>query len=1330
MSAADRLRGDRVATAHGHLSLDREKAREKLRLFRLPDPHFYVLQFVRAASVLGAKRIDFEISASEVTCSFVGTLDEELLKDIWGVAFERRADATAQAVHYVALGIGSAQALNPAFIDVHSGDVALRIDQGGEALAKRKTGVGTVIRVKEKFRFGHFFEFLQSIRGTLAEARALELHCELSPMEVRVNGISNRTLGGECPQTFETEHERGFVALEALSVDGWCRLFKDGVLLEKVAVPNHGRAAIAVLESTRVQTDLSGLALIKSDGWDTPLHEVVLPHYHAALLEWSQSQGIEVIAERLDMVAEVCTYLTKRHGAPAAQTRQLLDHLQKQPLFPSALEIDARKITMADASTVAVLRVAKERFPNVRLPDTDVLLVEPYADAGPHDARMRMLRESAIHALTRSGVRNVIDYTAELERRSMAKRNKALWQAREPRELGGHRYQRAASIGPRRGFVYLPLDGPGDPVSEDERGYFAFREARLLRHQPGQLTIGMEFDGQLGVDSAFSDLIRDQRFGKLAAMLCGQSLSLHQELARDLIEAGVDERRRPRILDEFVLALHRGEWCMQFMSDAGYSLDVQARDVIDEHTGLLADLLWFGQSRPRDEFIERLGPIAQVPSFELADGSRCSLAEALRNPDLCLLKPTGDWRTFLSTTRTSLSPEVLANIAIADEAQRNLLLGLRAIPDARMVVDRLLARSKFFARPAYVFEKPANVALDEAKSSNWFDYHVMLIPSGEEGICITTLVWQGRVLGHRRFAVPMGSFEAVVWSDEFQPTAHFDNAQNDQRVSEVHHFLINKSNELIDRWWTAQCRNNTPGRGAEFDLFVDVAWALAEDHPEREILPVIVRENDKWTPRLASRVQLRSAIARSGLVLSYTRGLAADPSLLADPTAPVARLGSKHEPAMLNEVLGHEMRFVDATKIGTATRVPPRQFWDKPARPMEIEGAAVEWKGTIRGIACHCGLYHHPGQVVSTQARIDVLTATAAELQELHGIGPNLASSIILLRGHGGITKPEDLLRVPGIGPTVFDRIKTSITVGEAPQASRTSNLVDVLVQRRKLESLDVQTPMGKFRTTMTGGPIVPDPTYKFAAGGRDKILLAAHATAANTIRAACEKAHEDGAPPHEIVEDLRRFLLICKMEQPRSPFDLEETLQSTPLFPTLSGNWLAFAWLPGFAHDKVLYWSTEGNRDDVLRLSDEEIPLLEALLGDELTLQFVESAWLPSSEASTQAAAHIEGDPILDTVVDLLLAARGDRSDLFDDELARSVRWVPLQRELCRVSASKVDVNPEHPLARKVVEQSDIASCVFLASSVYSAINAYYREITDHDELELQARLVRSLER
>ncbi|HEK86578.1 MAG: ComEA family DNA-binding protein [Candidatus Saccharicenans sp.] len=64
--------------------------------------------------------------------------------------------------------------------------------------------------------------------------------------------------------------------------------------------------------------------------------------------------------------------------------------------------------------------------------------------------------------------------------------------------------------------------------------------------------------------------------------------------------------------------------------------------------------------------------------------------------------------------------------------------------------------------------------------------------------------------------------------------------------------------------------------------------------------------------------------------------------------------------------------------------------------------------------------------------KININTATVAELQTLPRIGPKVAQRIIDYRTKNGpFKKAEDLMKVRGIGEKIFNQIKDSITVGE-----------------------------------------------------------------------------------------------------------------------------------------------------------------------------------------------------------------------------------------------------------------------------------------------------------
>ena len=62
---------------------------------------------------------------------------------------------------------------------------------------------------------------------------------------------------------------------------------------------------------------------------------------------------------------------------------------------------------------------------------------------------------------------------------------------------------------------------------------------------------------------------------------------------------------------------------------------------------------------------------------------------------------------------------------------------------------------------------------------------------------------------------------------------------------------------------------------------------------------------------------------------------------------------------------------------------------------------------------------------------ININTASQSELENLPGVGPTLAASIIQYRQqYGAFTVIEDIKNVPGIGDALFDQIKNRITTG------------------------------------------------------------------------------------------------------------------------------------------------------------------------------------------------------------------------------------------------------------------------------------------------------------
>jgi competence protein ComEA len=65
-----------------------------------------------------------------------------------------------------------------------------------------------------------------------------------------------------------------------------------------------------------------------------------------------------------------------------------------------------------------------------------------------------------------------------------------------------------------------------------------------------------------------------------------------------------------------------------------------------------------------------------------------------------------------------------------------------------------------------------------------------------------------------------------------------------------------------------------------------------------------------------------------------------------------------------------------------------------------------------------------------TGEKININTASAAELDKLSGVGPALAERILKYRTeHGPFARPEDLENVSGIGAKTFEKMASQVTV-------------------------------------------------------------------------------------------------------------------------------------------------------------------------------------------------------------------------------------------------------------------------------------------------------------
>jgi len=71
---------------------------------------------------------------------------------------------------------------------------------------------------------------------------------------------------------------------------------------------------------------------------------------------------------------------------------------------------------------------------------------------------------------------------------------------------------------------------------------------------------------------------------------------------------------------------------------------------------------------------------------------------------------------------------------------------------------------------------------------------------------------------------------------------------------------------------------------------------------------------------------------------------------------------------------------------------------------------------------------------------INLNSASAAELQQVPGIGPSTADKILQMRkSYGAFKSVDDLLAIKGIGPKRLEKMRKYLTIGKAPQSKKAS---------------------------------------------------------------------------------------------------------------------------------------------------------------------------------------------------------------------------------------------------------------------------------------------------
>lgn len=292
MSKADELIAGLVTDAQfdsdGSFSLDRDKAREKMRQFQLADPHRYVLLLVEAAVLRGATSIVFDIDTDDMHMRFDAALSWEDLDELYGALFINRTSDEIRARRELALACNAVMALNPRWVRVESftrtdtGAVSgvganLRADSDDEIEKLDKPTrefedmprAWTTIHVKERFRPGLMVRFLRDMSGSVPEEQLLRTRCKHASTPITLDGVRiseglpSKLVGGAA---FTAEHMRGVAGIDQTRRDSsGVTLLSNGV---QIIVHELGESIDGLwywVDSSRFRKDVSQGDIVRGD---------------------------------------------------------------------------------------------------------------------------------------------------------------------------------------------------------------------------------------------------------------------------------------------------------------------------------------------------------------------------------------------------------------------------------------------------------------------------------------------------------------------------------------------------------------------------------------------------------------------------------------------------------------------------------------------------------------------------------------------------------------------------------------------------------------------------------------------------------------------------------------------------------------------------------------------------------------------------------------------------------------------------------------------------------------------------------------------------------
>ncbi|PRP93025.1 hypothetical protein ENSA5_45860 [Enhygromyxa salina] len=685
----------------GSFSLDRDKAREKMRQFQLADPHRYVLLLVEAASLSGATTIVFDIDSDDMRMRFDAALSYADLDELYTSLFVDRSTVEIRARRELALACNAVMALNPRWARIESfargedgqlhgvaatlrpeaDDEITRLEQPTASPPQGMADAWTTIHVKDRFRPGLLVRFIHDVRGSIPEEVLIRERCAWASLSITLDeaevsrGLPLAPVAGV---RFETEHLRGVAGIE---VDDGRRdrsamvLVSNGVEIATHELVDSVQGLWFWVDSSRFRKDVSQGDIVRSD----PAYEDTLE---------AVGRARDKVLERL--VEQWAAGEFSEHGRPTAD--EVFDLLR------------GCFIRWADASWLGANAGPLGRvgaLPLWRTVDGQWLSPRALAEqADPERGIMYSRRDfDGVVPLGWGPVIHVVDGLAELEAIRHVYPGAKDVSATLEREVPWELARRAWRARPHE--IELPRSVLRYPMAFEQgeyRGRVALRPGKLSNLRvvvDGCLLMEVELDlGFIGLSAVitgplepardYTRVRRDRSFATALMLVLAQ-------LPR-LVEAWASDEFAGDVVQRCLVALTQPMFASRWLEQFGYKTYAARQLVARLGAPPLVPKLGLTPGQP-------LGAVARAISFTTVDARLVTLAEL----DHDRREREREKGKILVVDRSAPSSEAVAELLVhaapADLRLLEALFGASLIHDDTAAYVRELGRRSFEAKP-------------------------------------------------------------------------------------------------------------------------------------------------------------------------------------------------------------------------------------------------------------------------------------------------------------------------------------------------------------------------------------------------------------------------------------------------------------------------------------------------------------------------------------------------------------------------------------------------------------------------------------------------------